>query len=626
MNHILKRISTDTSIFIVLCIYLLLFNVESGAEVGLTGQKGLVRSFSAQTLQRGKMVINFAGEYSTAPGYLLYQVAEDGSRTTGNELMTSGYFSMSFGLTDYIDFSGMLPLYADILSGSDVLPKKEDGGIGDISLGLKLQYPPYKHNHFFDMSYLGTVSLPTGFKEKGLFARHTYYIPKNPSAEQLSLYTSSNMEVDLKMLWTMDFGAIEWDNQDLSQLKLHLNYGVRFTANTLLDHVFLLNSAIEYSPVTFLTLFTEFTGETRLKNVDKGFRIGDDPLRITPGFSLNTPQGLVIKIAVDKSLTGGVEQEFNQSGRVYGTKIIPDWNVFASLEWGGFLISKDKDKDKIKDDIDKCPNEPEDIDGFEDSDGCPDLDNDKDGVPDIKDRCPNQSEDIDGFEDDDGCIDADNDKDGIPDNRDKCPNKPEDMDGIDDADGCPDLDNDKDGVPDTKDRCPNQSEDMDGFEDDDGCPDLDNDKDGIIDTKDKCPNKPENINQFEDNDGCPDAKPKVKAIKKGRMVLKGVNFKSGSSELTYTSYAILDKVAESLLGYPKVRVEIRGYTDNIGKRSSNTRLSKRRAEAVKRYLVNRGIKSGRLVAIGMGPSSPIASNRTARGRAKNRRIEFYRLN
>ena len=92
----------------------------------------------------------------------------------------------------------------------------------------------------------------------------------------------------------------------------------------------------------------------------------------------------------------------------------------------------DSDGDGILDQVDKCPDEPEDKDGFEDEDGCPDPDNDKDGIPDTADKCPNEPEDKDGFEDEDGCPDPDNDTDGLPDKTDKCPNEPEDKDGFED--------------------------------------------------------------------------------------------------------------------------------------------------------------------------------------------------
>jgi outer membrane protein OmpA-like peptidoglycan-associated protein len=101
-------------------------------------------------------------------------------------------------------------------------------------------------------------------------------------------------------------------------------------------------------------------------------------------------------------------------------------------------MSTDRDGDGIPDDIDQCPDVPEDKDGFEDEDGCPDFDNDKDGIYDAQDQCPNEPEDRDGFQDQDGCPDDDNDKDGIPDKVDACPNQPETFNGYKDQDGCPD--------------------------------------------------------------------------------------------------------------------------------------------------------------------------------------------
>jgi OmpA-OmpF porin, OOP family len=102
------------------------------------------------------------------------------------------------------------------------------------------------------------------------------------------------------------------------------------------------------------------------------------------------------------------------------------------------VVDKDTDGDGILDKNDKCPNEPEDKDGFQDEDGCPDADNDGDGVADKDDKCPNEAEDKDGWEDEDGCPDADNDGDGITDSADKCPNQPENKNNYQDEDGCPD--------------------------------------------------------------------------------------------------------------------------------------------------------------------------------------------
>ena len=134
----------------------------------------------------------------------------------------------------------------------------------------------------------------------------------------------------------------------------------------------------------------------------------------------------------------------------------------------------DRDGDGILDDVDLCPDDPEDFDGFQDQDGCPDPDNDNDGIPDDVDKCPNVPKNQNDINNTDGCprTDAkDRDGDGIPDDRDKCPDDPEDFDGYQDADGCPDPDNDKDGIPDIDDLCPNDPETFNGYQDQDGCPD-----------------------------------------------------------------------------------------------------------------------------------------------------------
>lgn len=261
-----------------------------------------------------------------------------------------------------------------------------------------------------------------------------------------------------------------------------------------------------------------------------------------------------------------------------------------------------------------------------------DHDTDGDGIPDRFDADPFAPEDFDGFKDTDGIPDFDNDNDGVPDKFDKEPNIPEDKDGFEDDDGVPDLDNDKDGIPDKEDKCPNFAEDFDGYEDDDGCPEADNDGDGIPDEKDKCPNYPETVNGFEDLDGCPDEKPQVKPKqehplfqRKVPLNLPGINFRSGSAELTASSFEQLFKVGKVLLENREIRLEIRGYTDNVGAAMTNLRLSQKRAETIKRFLIDHGIAAERLRAIGLGEANPIASNATTAGRARNRRIEFVRI-
>jgi outer membrane protein OmpA-like peptidoglycan-associated protein len=279
----------------------------------------------------------------------------------------------------------------------------------------------------------------------------------------------------------------------------------------------------------------------------------------------------------------------------------PDWEVFG----GVWIAFSEIERVTIKEKVVLQPKRG-------DSDG--------DGIPDDVDKCPKEAEDKDGFEDTDGCPDVDNDKDGIPDDIDKCPNEPEDKDGFQDEDGCPDPDNDKDGVPDGLDKCPNEPEDKDGFEDTDGCPDPDNDKDGIPDAIDKCPNQPETVNHYKDEDGCPDEIPPE--VKKFTGVIEGINFKTASAEILPGSWTVLDRALKVLQDFPEVNLEISGHTDSKGKAAYNLSLSQRRADSVKMYFVSRGVASSRLVSIGYGKDRPIADNSTSSGRATNRRTEF----
>ncbi len=252
-------------------------------------------------------------------------------------------------------------------------------------------------------------------------------------------------------------------------------------------------------------------------------------------------------------------------------------------------------------------------------------DTDGDGILDKRDADPLNPEDFDGFEDEDGAPDPDNDGDGILDGDDQCPNEAEDLDGFQDNDGCPDPDNDGDGILDANDASPNVAEDFDGFEDEDGAPDLDNDGDRILDVDDECPDEAETYNGFMDEDGCPDKKPEIIFEEKAAIILDGVNFASGSSELTESAKEVLGKVVRTLEDYPKMTLEINGYTDNTGSLAFNMKISKQRAESVKKYLTNQGIQTERLTSNGYGPENPIESNSTREGRATNRRIEFFRI-
>jgi outer membrane protein OmpA-like peptidoglycan-associated protein len=245
-------------------------------------------------------------------------------------------------------------------------------------------------------------------------------------------------------------------------------------------------------------------------------------------------------------------------------------------------------------------------------------DKDGDGILDNVDKCPNDPEDKDGFEDDDGCPDPDNDKDGIPDVKDKCPLEPEDKDGFEDEDGCPDPDNDADGIADVNDKCPVEPEDKDGFEDEDGCPDPDNDKDGVLDKADKCPNEPGPA----DNNGCPKKYEHIVVTQEKIELKQKIFFDTDKATIQPRSFSLLDEIASVLRARPTMTVRIEGHTDSRGTRAHNLKLSQARADSVRTHLVGLGIEQQRMESRGYGPDQPIETNKTAAGREKNRRVEF----
>ncbi len=338
-------------------------------------------------------------------------------------------------------------------------------------------------------------------------------------------------------------------------------------------------------------------------------------------FPLEAIAGIKVYLARNSFLTIG-----GGTGLAPGSAGSPKARAFIGIVFEPNI--GDRDGDGYKDDVDACPNEPEDFDDFEDADGCPEPDNDKDGILDVDDKCLLNPEDKDGFEDEDGCPEGnknDRDGDGLLDEVDQCPDDPEDFDKFQDEDGCPDPDNDQDGILDVDDLCPDNPEDKDGWEDEDGCPDPDNDKDKILDVDDKCPNEPETKNGFEDEDGCPD-RGRVVVTDTKIEILDKVYFEYNKAIIKSESYPILDAVAATLDGNPDIQmVEVQGHTDERGNDAYNLKLSDERAKAVKAYLVDKGIAEDRLDGQGYGETQPIDRRSNEQAWAKNRRVEFLIL-
>lgn len=258
----------------------------------------------------------------------------------------------------------------------------------------------------------------------------------------------------------------------------------------------------------------------------------------------------------------------------------------------------DTDGDSIVDALDSCV----DVAGLAEFNGCPDTD--KDGIMDKEDACPNEF----GPKENNGCPWGDKDEDGIKDNVDKCPEEK----GVAENDGCPWGDKDGDGIKDNVDKCP----DVAGIPEKDGCPNDDNDNDGILNDVDKCPNVPGVI----ENDGCPEIKQEEKEVIK--RAFDNLEFETGKAIIKPSSYQSLMELADLLKEHDDWKLSIAGHTDNVGSEVSNMKLSKERALAVKKFLVNKWVKEENIRAAWFGETVPLAPNDTPEGRQKNRRVEL----
>ena len=331
---------------------------------------------------------------------------------------------------------------------------------------------------------------------------------------------------------------------------------------------------------------------------------------------------------------------------------------------------KDRDKDGIPDDEDKCP----DVPGVKENEGCPANDKDKDGIIDPDDKCP----DVPGVKENDGCPLDDKDQDGIIDKDDKCPDVP----GTKEKQGCPDTekDTDGDGIPDARDMCPNvpgskensgcpfADRDNDGLRDDvDKCPDIpgvvknlgcpidDRDQDGVVDGSDPCPDEAGPIanlgcppgkgpngkldpNADRDMDGTPDvldkcpntAGPRENSgcpiiAKQAQEILdittRNIYFDYDRAELRAESFRYLDNLAKWMKDHPEYNLYMGGHTDSRGSDAYNMELSKNRVFAVSYYLQDKGITGNRIRLEYFGESKPIADNVNEQGRQRNRRVE-----
>jgi OmpA-OmpF porin, OOP family len=298
---------------------------------------------------------------------------------------------------------------------------------------------------------------------------------------------------------------------------------------------------------------------------------------------------------------------------------IADYMDLCPSDAGTAKGCPDSDKDGVADKEDKCP----EVAGLLALGGCPDTDGD--GIIDGKDKCPTAKGTL-AFE---GCPDRDGD--GVKDEEDVCP----DVKGSVLFKGCPDTDND--GIEDTKDQCPNAKgplatngcpdTDNDGVNDGidkcatiagspahGGCPDSDGD--GVYDDIDKCINMPGTFA----NKGCPEVTKEVTQL--FQKALQGIQFETGKAIIKPVSFTILNAIVKVMKNNPTYTLMIGGHTDDVGDDAMNMTLSQDRATAVSNYLIANGVDPMRATAKGYGETMPVDTNKSVKGRTRNRRVEF----
>jgi hypothetical protein len=558
----------------------------------------------AEVLEHKRLSLGLKLNYQRRPYSMFTTGTTEGTAYLVDNQFT-GELDLAIGLFDRFQLGVGLP-YTAYLSGDAVDAmgvatggRLHENGIGDVRVEGKALIATLGDDDELSIAGLAGITIPT-----------------SKSIDDVAYLGDRTVTGRIKAIATYQLGRVRAG----ANLGLLLR-GTSYAFATELGNQLLYGAAAAYELDHRVELMLELFGRSGINQFSDWYT-DVNPFEV----DLAARWGVTSMVSV---LAGG--------GKGIGTGIgAPQIRVFAGAQFNPDF--RDRDHDGVYDLDDKCPDQPEDRDGFNDNDGCPDLDNDNDGIPDAADKCPNDAEDMDQFEDEDGCPDLDNDKDGIPDlndacpnaaedgqgkrpkdgcpstaedsdgdgvpdKTDKCPDDPEDRDGFQDDDGCPDLDNDNDGIPDNFDSCPNDAEDPDGFEDEDGCPDPDNDKDGFPDAQDKCPNQAETLNGNKDDDGCPDPGAEIVHLLPGKIAVDDrIGFagsKGGSpgkavlKESAARDVGLVSLVMKGHTEIKKLRIEVRA--EGVSKNETQAR-----ADAIKEALVAKGVEAGRIEAVGMG--------------------------
>jgi len=527
------------------------------------------------------------GHYTSEP--LVYQV-DGGDKIVLVDSVTQADLVGAYAY-DRLRIGAVVPIY--LLSQSQ---GNDETGLGDAALDARVTILDPQDSVPLGFGIQGRLALPTA----------TVDAPLGDPGVGWALSAVADVDVTQRLLFAFNAGVKGAPNTPLENVTLNDSFDGRFAAHYLVAPQQDIGLGAELASRIGFPADGAGAG-TALEWLLGGHgRIGDSNATLRAGFGTGITSGLGV----------------------------PDWRLVVGIGWEP-PFERDADADGIVDDDDACPTEPEDMDLFEDADGCPDLDNDQDGVLDVADVCVLEPEDRDGFEDDDGCPDPDNDQDGILDVRDLCPLEAEDVDDYKDDDGCPDLDLptavrivDPDGKV-----IPLARATVTGGE---FSLDFKGETEaglvaGFYTVKAAANGFAAKESSFEvkDSDQVLELVLERVATKvvvtRDRIDLKDkVFFDTGKASIQKRSFELLDSAVQILVDYPEIRkLRIEGHTDSRGGAELNQTLSQSRAESVRAYFIEKGVDAARLSAVGYGEDRPIDPAKNQAAYTKNRRVDFF---
>ncbi|MFY0524000.1 OmpA family protein [Archangium gephyra] len=553
------------------------------------GAEGSLLVGMGEMLQAGRFRLSAVGHYSHNP-LVLYREGVGSTPIVG--VRTTMHVAAAYALMNWLQLGVQLPVVA-LQQGAGPsqtgLLSPQSFGLGTPAVGLRLGLLTQDARGGFDVAVEGVVGLPVG-SEAGLGRDEGMrYMPRVMVGRRFGFFRAG---LDVGFMARPVGRISELGPEDVQDVGNELRIGAALVSTgRRLRYEFNVRGMI---PLSGQAGSAELLpGARYLVNPSlEVFALAGVGIGATPG----TP--------LFRVLAGG------SFGDVTPRQGPGETSVKCELGTAVDIVNEcpdmDHDRDGVRNGLDKCWDKA----GDPARGGCPRTDSDSDGIEDSLDACPTEPGDAARQ----GCPMRDQDKDGVEDELDSCPAEP----GPAESRGCPLKDRDKDGIENDQDECPDEPGPIERK----GCPEEDADKDGVPNRVDTCAREP----GTESNLGCPEHEVPRLAITPSELKLSNgakVYFDANTARIQPRSFELLDWVAKVLREHPEIpRVVVGGHTDDRGFPDELRRFSQQRAEAVRRYLIDKGVAAERLVARGYGPDRPIDSNATSTGRENNRRVDF----